>query len=294
MMKKQFLSQHSVSAFIERLSNLSTRDVPLNKEKNKNGQNKTLTTALENYKWPPKSVRLEMPSGELVLPALSELKYNQKVLDTLGQGLRESLTKPSNDDNVGIWVRCILQWGGVYAYSKQKKLGNRGWLEEQLKNKSLFNYLINIRDKISTSEQDDVGLEIDGLRSNAGLTKVYSLLLPNFIIYDSRVAATLSWLVHTSADLWDKTPNELRFATMRAKTSKSKGKLRTADQRLFPYFAPSGEKNFQKHLLWNIRANWILEAVINKNNSLGIDSKFKTVRDLEAALFAIGDDLRKF
>ena len=33
------------------------------------------------------------------------------------------------------------------------------------------------------------------LRFNAGMTKVYSLMCDNFIIYDSRVAAALGWLV---------------------------------------------------------------------------------------------------
>ena len=32
-------------------------------------------------------------------------------------------------------------------------------------------------------------------RFNAGITKVYSMVLENFIIYDSRVAAALGWLV---------------------------------------------------------------------------------------------------
>lgn len=290
MKKDQFLKQDGVCAFVEKLSSLMRQNTPLARIKNENVRFLTLNGALEDYRWPPKTVRLHSPGGELCVPALSEFKDNQKVLDILGQGLSASLANGSTDEDVGNWVRCILQWGGVYAYSKNQQSGNKGWLETQINNKNLIKYLINFREKLLTNERDDIGLEIDDLRSNAGLTKVYSLLLPNFIIYDSRVAATLSWLVHNSHDLWKEPPIELRFSTMRAKTSKLQGKVRTADSKFFPYFAPSSDKNFQKHLFWNIRANWTLEAAISLVPSSN-DTSIKNVRDLEAALFAIGDDL---
>lgn len=38
-------------------------------------------------------------------------------------------------------------------------------------------------------------LQRTGLRFNAGMTKVYSLLADSLIIYDSRVAAALGWIV---------------------------------------------------------------------------------------------------
>ena len=41
-------------------------------------------------------------------------------------------------------------------------------------------------------------------RCNAGITKVYTRVLKNFIIYDSRVAVALGWLVATfcTAGAW--------------------------------------------------------------------------------------------
>lgn len=55
-------------------------------------------------------------------------------------------------------------------------------------------------------------------RFNAGITKVYSLVLEDFIIYDSRVAATLGWLVATFCRAGAReVPDALRFPWMPAK-----------------------------------------------------------------------------
>ena len=78
---------------------------------------------------------------------------------------------------------------------------------------------------------------------------------------------------------------------MRANTSKKAGKLRTANPKIFPYFSPSGSRsNHVKHLMWNIRANWVLEEALiqaQKNQGGAIGS----MRALEASLFVLGDDL---
>jgi hypothetical protein len=141
------------------------------------------------------------------------------------------------------------------------------------------------------------------LRSNAGLTKVYSLALDDFIIYDSRVAAALAWLVTRWArETGSHIPDHLKFVCMRAKEIPSKiqgvgpTKIRTPDSRLFPYFAPStNPKDHRKHAVWNQRANLVLTAALKHARAKpasAASAKFKTVRDVEAALFVMGADLR--
>jgi len=55
-----------------------------------------------------------------------------------------------------------------------------------------------------------------GLRYNAGMTKVYSLLLDHFVIYDSRVAGALAWFAAAWATEHGsrRIPGSLRFPCM--------------------------------------------------------------------------------
>jgi hypothetical protein len=46
-------------------------------------------------------------------------------------------------------------------------------------------------------------------------------------------------------------------------------------------------KNGEDHALWNVRANWIIEAALIKSDKSDEDM-IKNMRELEAALFMIG------
>ena len=291
MKKNDYISLDAVSEFTDWLCGVLFGKTTLG-YRTRNLIYENFDDALLDYKWPPKNIVVESPLGLIKIASNSNAADNQVLLDMFSEGLKEALASSQSETLVGAWVKCILQWGGVYTYSKGGQQGNRGWLEEQVKHQTLAKYLLNVIDKISNAENDDVGLEIESLRSNAGLTKVYSLLLPNFIIYDSRVAAALSWLVAKSQGFSSEIPEALRFATMRAKTSKAEGKIRTADPKNFVYFAASGPKNFQNHLRWNIRANWILETAIENVTKSSHHSAVSNIRLFEAALFTMGDDLK--
>ena len=96
------------------------------------------------------------------------------------------------------------------------------------------------------------------------MTKVYSLLLKDFVIYDSRVAAALAWLVllwQISSRPGSQLHPELSFQCLKAKEYKSKKnpkhpKLRNPDSFQFSNLAA----NPYAHAKWNLRANWILTA----------------------------------
>jgi len=150
---------------------------------------------------------------------------------------------------------------------------------------------------LNNSSSDDMHHNLRDLRSNAGLTKVYSLALKDFIIYDSRVAAALAWLVNSWCSNKQQLPPEhLRFACMKANAKDPLSKPRSPNTDIFPYFTASGKiENHLKHATWNLRANWVLRESLDlvikgqKNKS---HAAFQSVRDVEAALFMIGDNLR--
>ena len=132
--------------------------------------------------------------------------------------------------------------------------------------------------------------EFGDRRFNSGMTKVYSLLLENFIIYDSRVAAALAWLVWQwcrSRDPAVPLPPLLAFACPTARG----GGIRNPDEAAFPYLNVKP----REHAKWNLRANWILQEAFTLPNS-GKTSiapgNFNSLREVEAALFTMGSDLR--
>ena len=249
----------------------------------------TLDQALGSYAWPPKRVDFMTPAGPRSLAKESSLADNEAILDELSCGLRASLNKKYDNELIQ-WVEAVLKWGGVFT--RLGNGGNAGWLDAYRMKGGLSDYLSNAISNIELVESDQIGNQIENIRSNAGLTKIYSLMCEKFVIYDSRVAAALTWLITKWSANSGEIPAHLRFLAMRANTSKKSGKLRSANTNLFPYFSPSGTaKNHVKHLLWNIRANWLLSKSLEIAIQSGESGKIRTLRDLEASLFVIGDDL---
>jgi hypothetical protein len=142
-----------------------------------------------------------------------------------------------------------------------------------------------------------------GLRSNAGFTKIYSLLYDDFIIYDSRVAAALGLLIvrywsqsSVRSGRQEPLPEELAFLCMpEAGKTRRDPNLNVFNVGKFP--TGSGKRVFIRHLRSNVFANWILTATLAgsafstevraRPHPYGVDP----LRALEAALFMIGYDL---
>ena len=112
----------------------------------------------------------------------------------VGPGLRDCLAAPAIDEVLlAQWIKAVLFWGGVYTRHRNGG-GNAGWLDDRVQAEDLA---VNLRAALAALTDASVYFDRGptDLRSNAGLTKVYSLVLDDFIIYDSRVAAALAWLV---------------------------------------------------------------------------------------------------
>ena len=123
---------------------------------------------------------------------------------------------------------------------------------------------------------------------NSGFTKIYSLLMDNFVIYDSRVGAALGLIIKeflTEKNIL-KIPKELNFAYGNARPTK--GDNNTKNKR-----NPSTEtykfsvlrNNNIHHTINNIKANWLLREIAD--NSI-FKQEENPIRTLEAALFMIG------
>lgn len=287
MNKDQYLQQQDITNFSQWLaSKLCGGPVNFNVVGHTNYT--TLRNALDDYQWPNKRVD-GLRSKETgfqypvvaSLAAKSNLADNTQVLNVIQNALQTAyhMGNPSCNVLSGA-TAAVLHWGGVYTTIKKngKRHGNKAWLEDN------HDQLHAILEAVITDHaHGDDRSTINGLRFNSGMTKVYSLLIDNFIIYDSRVAATLAWL---ALQWWtaqghppDRFPALLRFGCMDGR-AKLKG-CRNPDTNLFPLISSRAED----HYMWNVRANWLL---LDARQRAGRDSEFGSLREIEAALFQIG------
>jgi len=287
--KKELLDNPDVTSFTNWLADVICGTVAIEYKSAPGACLRTLSEARQAYRWPPKRVLVPVPTGPISLPRGSGLHQNEAILQSLSAGLRMALnTQPPNEVELAQWIKAIFVWGGVYT-----KKGNGAWLNANYG--KLGPYLVRTLKGLASAQWKADIDKLTDLRSNAGTTKVHSLALDDFIIYDSRVAAALAWLVvkWACATRRDSIPLQLRFGCMRPNTT-DRNRRRTPDERLFPYFAPlAGNLNSQrKHAFWNLRANWVLHSALTKaRQKCEKECEFQSLRDVEVGLFAMGADL---
>ena len=235
-----------------------------------------LAAAFERYDWEFSFLRLD---GRRC--AGRSFAENAAVLDGLQQRLRDAVA--AHDDAMACDAAVeVMRWGGVAPH-------NEAWLRAN--EDGLAKCLARVSAALALDDdRADFG---SGLRFNAGMTKVYSLLLDHFVIYDSRVAGALAWFAAAWATEQGlrHIPDSLRFPCMPAKEDAKarRRKLRN------PW---TGENGFPTlgsrphvHARWNLRAGWIVRALLEADPDTVFGSGTAGSRRLEAALFMWGYDL---
>ncbi|HDS1683129.1 TPA: hypothetical protein QEM39_004741 [Pseudomonas putida] len=270
-----------VNAFIEWLAELlgSNKDVKheyTNRQTAKHWQFCNLHDAYEQYEWHHSGV------PHLNISAGSCADSNAAALEALAADLGAAAC----DDTMLRGTQATMSWGGVSARNNQ-------WLEE---NRVGLAVMIEQVAQVLRQGNLDSPKFCSDLRFNAGMTKVYSLICENFIIYDSRVAAALGWLVmrYCSERKLTALPEGLRFPWAPAKEAQNATAPKNRD--------PGNEHEFKfprlrrghHHALWNMRASWVLSEALA--HPLAQGSRFhegagKPVRKLEMGLFMMGYDL---
>ena len=213
-------------------------------------------------------------------PGNSRLAFNPGNCSTSNglalAALRKDLGNINSNDSRALDAAIdVMSWGGVSA-------GNASWLKAN--QEGLAGLLEAVQAAMDAGDELAPVLRSKHLRFNSGMTKVYSLLIDDFIIYDSRVAAALAWLVHRwwVVDLRKSVnglPPLLRFGCL-----PGNGKMapfRNPDKAVFTTL----RSNPAEHYMWNVRANWLLGAAFAKANR---PVNFPDLRSVEAALFQMG------
>lgn len=196
MKKAEYLAHIDVENFTAWLSERVNGKQPIDFNNQRGINYKYIHDALHLYAWPDKT-KYKIPLvhiGYLPLRKDAGLYQNKLILDEIQNGLKNAKC----DTELAEWASSTMHWGGVTA-------GNNNWLEENKtgllnRTREIVNFVSNNDDNVdawlaTANHQIKFKKQNKSLRFNAGWTKVISLLCDGFIIYDSRVAGALAWLV---------------------------------------------------------------------------------------------------
>lgn len=270
-----------VKAFIEWLAQHLGLNQPLmheylNRKTGKHWQFINLYDAYKQYEWHHPSVpHLQIDAGSCAVS-------NNEALDAMSTDLRAATC----DMTMLQGTQATMFWGGVSARNNQ-------WLEDN--QKGLAETIGQVAEVLRVGDLDSPRFAAE-LRFNAGMTKVYSLICQDFIIYDSRVAAALGMLVviYCEGKGLRALPDGLRFPWAPAKEGQSSAVPKRRNPSKGDAFRFPGLRRGHHHAIWNMRASWILSEVLA--HPLAATSPFHSgganaLRRLEMALFMFGYDL---
>lgn len=253
MTKGQFLNDTHVSRFIcwfrNKLSNF-THSYYNQKEKEE-WRCVSFYDACDKYKW----------GGH-------NWEETNNTLEDYSKRLKESIRNRDNDACRKV-CHDILQWGGVLQENKEKIEGQT----------DLVDYLMRAKEVITCDSLDDIIEE--GIIMSSGFSKIYSLYIDDFVIYDSRVGAALCYLVklYCKEQRCECVPPTLKFAYGASRNPKVNRNPNSDNYKFSSLYQEQGKI----YIECNLKANWLLKEVLNFS-----ECKFKDVRSLEAALFMIG------
>ena len=233
----------------------------------------SIKAARNRYLW-PYSVQcsIENPgfenTGQTFEDSMSVLSYAKDLIISNNKLKEESSIKEG--------TKLILQWGGVYKAGNKKKCNDTNYslLKDYTEVINKWNDILNNED---FSENDSFHFQ-----SNAGFTKVYSLILKDFIIYDSRVSVAMAYIIDRIFK--SKIPDFLQLYIPPSYIASE-----NQDRRVVNNIFRSTNSNKGRHFFSNVIANLILKAVLTKVQE---NDGNATLRDIESALFMIGYDIR--
>jgi len=285
MNKTEFLNTKSVKEFINWIQDKLDKPGSFSHSYNMkrpamNWSCDSIYSAFENYRWPFSA------TDPIYKSRVSGNTFNESTsfLSQLSAGLRQSVEMADNE-LCRNYCLSILEWGGVL---------NKNDIRVSGLGDNICQYLLGVKDALRP-DMCHIDTYLNSMVMNSGFTKIYSLFIDDFIIYDGRVGAAVGLLVRKYCEdsNLDNVPRELAFAWGKGKESTYRSSLENKrNPSLGKYAFKELLNNPQRHTENNIRANWLLKELLNKTYSkFNKLDKALQLRALEAALFMIGYDV---
>jgi hypothetical protein len=184
---------------------------------------------------------------------------------------------------------AMLTWGGVLNHNRERIVGMGA---------GICDYFKRIEEGLNLSNARLGNHE--GIFINSGFTKLYFLLVDDFIMYDGRVGAALGLLgrLYAQETGLAKIPEMIEFSFGCGKVSAGRqadGNRR--DPSTEKYTLPGFIGNHTRHLNDNIKASWLLKELADKTVSsfalLPQEPPLnKRLTAIQSALFMIGYDVQ--
>jgi hypothetical protein len=251
---------------------------------NRNWECGCLYEAYENYWWPYKQycrIQRKEISG-------SSFKESFAYMSDLSRQFREAVS--ANDAKLTTSSALeMLKWGGVLNHNRERIL--------KLGDKSPAHFK-KIRESLDLNRATLVSNE--QIFVNSGFTKLYFLLVDNFIMYDGRVGAALGLLGRLYAEEkgLNSIPPAIEFSFGSGKTSASgQEEADRRDPSKGRYNLPRFSGRLDRHLNDNIKASWLLKSIADHTTSrfakLSQEPPLnERLTAIQSALFMIGYDVR--
>lgn len=236
----------------------------------------SIYNAYENYRW---GFKCTLPNNEFREGDCYQ--QSEAVLNIISEGLKDSL-RAGNAKDLLAYCTSALKWGEVTRVNVQT-LQNMN---------NIVTYFEETIIELSP-ETANINSNFDGIHMNSGFTKIYSFLMDDFVIYDSRVGAALGYLVRQFLEEKEilKIPDVLDFAYGNARPAKAeKGLVNRRNPSYERYVFKALNNNPKRHIKNNIYANWLLKKIAERSREFKKEEN--SLRKLESALFMIGYSVR--
>ena len=267
MKRDEYLKDQDVSAFIDWAANLVSGEWGLAHSytygKGKKFKSGSLYEAYEEYRWKGYSFDETTELFDMFGALLQKETPNDKLT--------------FNPDIILVTAICILRWGGIPKLDKTLLREGRNRVGRTQISLDL-NRNVGLLDPKS-ADTDDLS---DITRMNSGYSKIYSAMIDEFPIYDSRVGCALTSLIKRFCEenALPQVPPLLRLGVPPGRKDRNPSE--------HPYQFP-GAGYSKTHADSNLKAAWILGelAEIGEGDFSKV-CRNRRVRALEAALFMIG------
>ena len=266
MKRDEYLADEHVSEFTKWAGQLVTGDLTLThhwKSRGTDFQCASLYGALEQYRWPDNSRALDYRATGR---RLREFRLNFEDIGAIDSRVKQSRFV----DN----AEAIFEWGGIR---------NLGKLNERrsLTRERLQALIEDIRSRLDPETADTDALA-DFRYMGSGFSKVYSVLIDGFPIYDSRVACALNCLVsaYCRRQRIGPRPNSLKLRMPPRREPKHVRHHRCDRPRM--------NNNPRVYVCDNLKAAWLLGEMVREPGEFGQVEMLEPVDALQHALFMVG------
>ena len=266
MNRDEYLADEHVAGFTRWASRLVTGDLRLThrwKSRWTDFECATLYGALERYWWPDNSNGMDWQATARRIQEFRTKFEDIAIID--GPGKQEMFVDNAED---------IVRWGGIPL---SRRLGDwRSMAPEQLQD-----LVEDIRAKLDPETADTANLSVFPYMGS-GFSKIYSVLIDGFSIYDSRVACALNCLVgiYCRQEKIRPQPALLRLR-MPPRREPDNIRYHRCDR-------PRMNNDGAAYARDNLKAAWLLQEMVREPGEFGQAEGFAPIDALQHALFMVG------